>query len=242
MRPRVVIHDREFVAEKRSVEASAPYDAARRRHARDFDVRAALQLCPMLRGLDESSRQVNATQPPFRFVGPVWETALDDRIATGASMGVAKIMVIRHAEKPITRRAEGVRARGEEDDASLITRGWQRAGALVGFFLNPTSPDVVRPEHLFAVRFDLGVEGSSRRSRQTVRPLSEMLGVKCDDRFGSLWRALHRAESLLQSRESFARPARRTKAEHRRGAGPRRVGKRSRWTEPPAQAVGRYGY
>ena len=99
-------------------------------------------------------------------------------------MGASKIMVIRHAEKPITGRADGVRARGDEDDASLIPRGWQRAGALVGFFLNPTSPDIVRPEHLFAVRFDLGVEGSSRRSRQTVRPLSEMLGVTCDDRFG----------------------------------------------------------
>ena len=99
-------------------------------------------------------------------------------------MGASKIMVIRHAEKPITGRADGVRARGDEDDASLITRGWQRAGALVGFFLNPTSPDVVRPEHVFAVRFDLGVEGSSRRSRQTVRPLCERLGVRCDDRFG----------------------------------------------------------
>ena len=99
-------------------------------------------------------------------------------------MGTTKIMVIRHAEKPIAGRADGVRARGEKDDASLVARGWQRAGALVGFFLNPTSADVVRPAHLFAVRFDLAVAGSSRRSRQTVRPLSEMLGVKCDERFG----------------------------------------------------------
>jgi hypothetical protein len=99
-------------------------------------------------------------------------------------MGASKIMVIRHAEKPITGRADGVRARGDKDDASLIARGWQRAGALVGFFLNPTSPDIVRPEHLWAVRFDLGVEGSSRRSRQTLRPLSEMLGMECNDRFG----------------------------------------------------------
>ena len=66
-------------------------------------------------------------------------------------MGTTKIMVIRHAEKPIAGRADGVRARGEKDDASLVARGWQRAGALVGFFLNPTSADVVRPAHLFAV-------------------------------------------------------------------------------------------
>ena len=38
-------------------------------------------------------------------------------------MGAAKIMVILNAEKPITGRAAGVRARGDEDDASPITRG-----------------------------------------------------------------------------------------------------------------------
>jgi hypothetical protein len=48
--------------------------------------------------------------------------------------------------------------------------------------------------------------------------------------------ALHKAESLL--------PGGRGEPMHDRrcGAAPRPVGKRSRWTEPPAQAVACYGY
>lgn len=99
-------------------------------------------------------------------------------------MDVIKIMIIRHAEKPIVGRTEGIRARGDEDDASLTARGWQRAGALVALFSHPTSPHLNRPDRTIAVRFDAGVASSSRRSRQTVRPLSEMLGLSCDQRFG----------------------------------------------------------
>ena len=99
-------------------------------------------------------------------------------------MSATKVMIIRHAEKPIPGRTVGVRGRGEKDESSLTVRGWERAGALVQFFLNPTSPGIVRPDHLFAVRFDLGFAGSSRRSRQTLRPLAEMTGMKRDDRFG----------------------------------------------------------
>ena len=94
------------------------------------------------------------------------------------------IMIIRHAEKPIAGRTEGVRVRGDVDESSLTARGWQRAGALVAFFSNPTSPQLSRPDRTIAVRFDLGVTSSSRRSRQTLRPLSEKLGLVCDQRFG----------------------------------------------------------
>lgn len=105
-------------------------------------------------------------------------------------MSATKIMLTRHAEKPIADRAVGVRARGDNDDASLTARGWQRAGALVRFFSHPTSAHILRPDHLFAVRFDLAVASSSRRSRQTLRPLSEMLGMPCDQRFGEGQEAL----------------------------------------------------
>ncbi len=96
-----------------------------------------------------------------------------------------KIMVIRHAEKPVSGRAQGVRARGELDDASLTALGWQRAGALVNFFARPTAAHVARPDHLFAVRYDRDAAGSSRRSRQTLGPLAKMLGQSIDDRFGA---------------------------------------------------------
>ena len=42
----------------------------------------------------------------------------------------AKIMVIRHAEKPSdSPPPHGVTAEGEREDESLIVRGWQRAGS-----------------------------------------------------------------------------------------------------------------
>ena len=105
-------------------------------------------------------------------------------------MSATKILLIRHAEKPIDDRTLGVRARGDNDAASLTARGWQRAGALVRFFSHPSSSHILQPDHLFAVRFDLAVASSSRRSRQTLRPLSEMLGVSCDQRFGEGQEAL----------------------------------------------------
>ena len=87
-------------------------------------------------------------------------------------MGPTKIMVIRHAEEPVPGKVEGVRARGELDNSSLTALGWQRAGALVSFFENPKSRHIARPDHLFAVRCDISDASSSRRPRQTLRPLS----------------------------------------------------------------------
>jgi broad specificity phosphatase PhoE len=100
------------------------------------------------------------------------------------SMGPTKIMIIRHAEKPVPGKVEGVRARGELDAASLTALGWQRAGALVSFFEKPVSPHIACPDHLFAVRFDIADADSSRRSRQTLRPLSHALGIPINDAFG----------------------------------------------------------
>jgi broad specificity phosphatase PhoE len=96
----------------------------------------------------------------------------------------AKIMLVRHAEKPIADRVQGVRARGVVDAASLSPAGWQRAGALVAFFARPTSIHISRPDHLIAVRFDRADAKSSRRSAQTIKPLSRMLGLPIDVAFG----------------------------------------------------------
>lgn len=99
-------------------------------------------------------------------------------------MGPTKIMVIRHAEEPVPGKVEGVRARGELDSSSLTALGWQRAGALVSFFENPKSRHIARPDHLFAVRYDISDASSSRRPRQTLRPLSHSLGIPINDAFG----------------------------------------------------------
>ena len=98
--------------------------------------------------------------------------------------GPAKIMVIRHAEKPVPDRTEGVRWRGKPDPESLTALGWQRAGALTHFFEHPYAPQIAQPDHLFAVSFDRARVDSSRRARQTLRPLSQKLGLPVNDRFG----------------------------------------------------------
>jgi hypothetical protein len=65
-------------------------------------------------------------------------------------MPVTRLMFIRHAEKPAEGDC-GVTAHTKLDTESLTPRGWQRAGALVGFFApqltvkgrNGLMPDVV---------------------------------------------------------------------------------------------------
>ena len=108
----------------------------------------------------------------------------------------SKIMIVRHAEKPIPGRIRGVRQRGELDDCSLSVRGWQRAGALVRFFLEPTSPAIQVPTHLIAAGYDRSEEGASRRSRQTLIPLAHALGAPIDDSLGRNQESKAAARSL----------------------------------------------
>ena len=50
-------------------------------------------------------------------------------------MSCAKIMLIRHAERPSADKSiRGVTQEGIKNKEELTVRGWQRAGALVRFF------------------------------------------------------------------------------------------------------------
>lgn len=105
-------------------------------------------------------------------------------------MGASKIMIIRHAEKPDASGAQplGVTADGEPDKESLIVQGWQRAGALVGFFSPADAKlaklDIAVPQVIFASddhrtkTASTGKIGShSKRPIETVTPLAARLGV-----------------------------------------------------------------
>lgn len=93
-------------------------------------------------------------------------------------MPTKKILVIRHAEKPVRHGDQGVEANGQPDAESLTPQGWQRAGALVRFFAprdqNPTPP-LDRPKHLFAAKADLKGDDHSKRPYQTIAPLAAHL-------------------------------------------------------------------
>lgn len=86
----------------------------------------------------------------------------------------AKIMLIRHAEKPGHQAAYGIGDDGKHDDESLTVRGWQRAGALVGLFApkgNPPASPIATPTTIYAS----AAAGGSKRPLQTITPLAAKL-------------------------------------------------------------------
>jgi hypothetical protein len=91
--------------------------------------------------------------------------------------GATKVMVIRHAEKPVVESSGatylGIDENGNPDPNSLIPRGWQRAGALVPLFGSSFGP-LPTPSFLFAPN----VFGSgSKRPFETITPLAAKLGI-----------------------------------------------------------------
>ncbi|HYL27590.1 MAG TPA: hypothetical protein VEW74_07125 [Candidatus Nitrosotalea sp.] len=91
------------------------------------------------------------------------------------------IMLIRHAEKqPDDPPPFGINEAGAADKHSLTPRGWQRAGALVGFFASPSFP-IVTPDVIYASAADstesAGDDSKSLRPQETVAPLARRLGL-----------------------------------------------------------------
>jgi broad specificity phosphatase PhoE len=99
-----------------------------------------------------------------------------------------KIMLIRHAEKPLD-SIQGVDANGTDDPESLTVRGWQRAGALARFFA-PLSAQfqhagIAQPQFLFASgpvdkkqKKEAGDGSKSQRPLETITPLSQLLDIQ----------------------------------------------------------------
>jgi hypothetical protein len=90
-------------------------------------------------------------------------------------MPAAKIMLIRHAEKPEGDGGPGLMPNGVENPRALTLAGWKRANALVGLF-NP--PDGVLPRPPLAKPSSLFASGSeSLRPKQTIAPLAAALNL-----------------------------------------------------------------
>ncbi len=89
--------------------------------------------------------------------------------------GASKVMVIRHAEKPVG-NINGVDESGNQDPNSLIPQGWQRAGGLGPLFGSSFGP-LPTPTHIFAPNvFGTG----SKRPFETITPLAARLGITID--------------------------------------------------------------
>jgi broad specificity phosphatase PhoE len=87
-----------------------------------------------------------------------------------------KIMVIRHAEKPIDGGAKGIDPQGTLNSRSLTVRGWQRTGALTRFFSAPSTAMILSPDMIYAT--GTGPDNPSRRSIDTAEPIAAKLGCR----------------------------------------------------------------
>jgi hypothetical protein len=95
----------------------------------------------------------------------------------------AKIMITRHAEKPSDNGSvRGVEINGSHDPDELSVRGWQRAGALIGFFAPQNGAfahsSLATPDAIFACHPHGHVK--SVRSAHTVQLLAQFLNTTID--------------------------------------------------------------
>ncbi|HEV3471495.1 MAG TPA: hypothetical protein VG148_19365 [Pyrinomonadaceae bacterium] len=98
----------------------------------------------------------------------------------------AKIMLLRHAEKPSQSPPPyGVTDEGERESESLTVRGWQRAGALAALLApsdgNFPDPALAQPQILYASKPKK--RNGSRRSLETITPLAEKLATRVNTNF-----------------------------------------------------------
>lgn len=105
-----------------------------------------------------------------------------------------KIMLIRHAEKPDVYGDKnviysGVGQIGNQDEESLVTLGWQRAGGLASLFdpkppLQPVVSSLLEPPTvIYASDPFYRKKEPSQRPCQTILPLASKLGITPDIKF-----------------------------------------------------------
>ena len=116
----------------------------------------------------------------------------------------AKIMLIRHGEKPPpSNPPHGISHVGERDKECLTVRGWQRAGALAALFAPPNGlqiPNLAKPHFLFASK--PLKRGGSQRALQTLTPLAEKLGMRVNikyprDRFEEMLEEVYASDGVV---------------------------------------------
>ena len=110
------------------------------------------------------------------------------------------VMLIRHAEKPSHAGGpHGITPDGDTDRHSLTVTGWVRAGALVGLFAparGEPPAGLQRPNTVYAPAY---AQGHSKRSAQTVSPLTARLGLDVVVRYAA-------GDELHLARELVSRP------------------------------------
>lgn len=97
------------------------------------------------------------------------------------------IYIIRHGEKPQDlppKHAEahsGVDFHGRQNEHSLLPRGWQRSGALAALFDSARGLHV--PRMLISPSYGHASKNADHRTHQTIRGLSDRIGVEITCQF-----------------------------------------------------------
>jgi hypothetical protein len=110
-----------------------------------------------------------------------------------------QIYIIRHAEKPEDPPAPaanqpaaapgppfGVDFDGNQDDHSLLPRGWQRSGALTVLFapaVGSLRPGLRTPQALFSPSYEEPAKTQAHRTYQTILGLSDRTGLTINSPF-----------------------------------------------------------
>jgi hypothetical protein len=97
------------------------------------------------------------------------------------------IYIIRHGEKPddpAPKRSEpprrGVDFHGNQNEHSLLPRGWQRSGALAALFdpsQGPLRPGLQVPRRLISPSYGDKTKTAQHRTHQTISGISDRLGI-----------------------------------------------------------------
>jgi hypothetical protein len=97
------------------------------------------------------------------------------------------IYIIRHGEKPeepaprrVAPAHRGVDFHGNQNDHSLLPRGWQRSGALAALFdpsQGPLRPGLRVPRLLISPSYGDSSKTAQHRTHQTIRGISDRLGI-----------------------------------------------------------------
>jgi hypothetical protein len=117
------------------------------------------------------------------------------------------VYIIRHGEKPQDLALKhpgahsGVDFRGNRNEHSLLPRGWQRSGALAALFDptdGPLRPGLQVPRMLISPSYGHPSKTADHRTHQTIRGLSDRLGVEITADFAK-GQEPHLATAVLNS-------------------------------------------
>ncbi len=102
-------------------------------------------------------------------------------------MSALTVLIIRHAEKPEGDwPGPGLTLDGQPDEASLVVRGWQRAGAWAALFSGASRDTYPTPAVIYAADPTTNPAGQQPSSRpaETITPLADRLRLEPVTRWG----------------------------------------------------------